>query len=58
MTQFLGASSEVLAKALIVAGSYKSILGGLAPLAIFLWFVVSYYTSPLRRYPGPFLAGQ
>lgn len=23
----------------------------------FLWFFVSYHTSPLKKYPGPFLAG-
>ncbi|KAL2157081.1 hypothetical protein VTH06DRAFT_7037 [Thermothelomyces fergusii] len=26
-------------------------------LAIFLWFCVAYHTSPLKQYPGPFLAG-
>ncbi|KAK3336366.1 cytochrome P450 [Cercophora scortea] len=30
----------------------------LAPsIACFLWFFVSYHTSPLKKYPGPFLAG-
>ncbi|KAK3694224.1 cytochrome P450 [Podospora appendiculata] len=30
----------------------------LAPsFACFLWFFVSYHTSPLKRYPGPFLDG-
>ncbi|KAK0634755.1 cytochrome P450 [Bombardia bombarda] len=30
----------------------------LGPLVTtFLWFLVSYQTSPLKRYPGPFLAG-
>lgn len=30
----------------------------LAPtVAVFLWFFVAYQTSPLKRYPGPFLAG-
>jgi hypothetical protein len=26
-------------------------------IAVFLWFLVSYQTSPLKKYPGPFLAG-
>lgn len=26
-------------------------------IAIFFWFWVAYQTSPLRKYPGPFLAG-
>jgi len=26
-------------------------------IACFLWFWVAYQTSPLRKYPGPFLAG-
>lgn len=25
---------------------------------LFVWSVVSWFTSPLRRYPGPFLAGK
>lgn len=30
----------------------------LAPsIAVFLWFSVAYQTSPLKKYPGPFLAG-
>lgn len=29
------------------------------PLAsLFLWFTVSWATSPLRKFPGPFLAGE
>ena len=27
-------------------------------ITCFLWFFVSYHTSPLKQYPGPFLAGQ
>ncbi|KAK4194406.1 putative cytochrome P450 E-class, group I [Triangularia verruculosa] len=26
-------------------------------ITLFLWFAISWATSPLRRYPGPFLAG-
>jgi len=26
-------------------------------IAILFWFWVAYQTSPLRKYPGPFLAG-
>jgi len=34
------------------------IIFGVTPLVtIFLWFLVSYQTSPLKKYPGPFLAG-
>ncbi|KAG9255792.1 cytochrome P450 [Emericellopsis atlantica] len=30
----------------------------LAPaVAVLLWFIVAYQTSPLKKYPGPFLAG-
>lgn len=30
----------------------------LAPsIAVFLWFFVAYQTSPLKKYPGPFMAG-
>lgn len=27
-------------------------------VTLFLWFFVSYHTSPLKKYPGPFLAGR
>lgn len=27
-------------------------------ITIFVWFFVAYQTSPLKKYPGPFLAGQ
>ena len=27
-------------------------------ITLFLWFFVAYQTSPLKKYPGPFLAGQ
>lgn len=26
--------------------------------AVFSWFFISYHTSPLKQYPGPFLAGK
>lgn len=26
-------------------------------VAVFLWFFVAYQMSPLKKYPGPFLAG-
>ena len=45
---------------LVLAGVLGNKLGALvlAPtLAVFLWFLVSYQTSPLKTYPGPFLAG-
>jgi hypothetical protein len=28
------------------------------PVFIFLWLLISYITSPLKQYPGPFLAGE
>lgn len=34
-----------------------SILVVAPSIAVFLWFWVAYQTSPLRKYPGPFLAG-
>lgn len=38
--------------------SNKAALLVLTPaITIFLWFFVSYHTSPLKKYPGPFLAG-
>lgn len=27
-------------------------------ITIFIWFFVAYQTSPLKKYPGPFLAGK
>ena len=45
----------------LLADSRVQIVGAavVAPaLTIFLWFLVSYYTSPLKKYPGPFLAGE
>ena len=45
---------------LVLAGVLGNKLGAvvLAPtIAVFLWFLVSYQTSPLKKYPGPFLAG-
>lgn len=27
-------------------------------ITIFMWFFVAYQTSPLKKYPGPFLAGK
>ena len=45
---------------LVLAGVLGNKLGALvlAPtVAVFLWFLVSYQTSPLKKYPGPFLAG-
>ncbi|KAK4096345.1 cytochrome P450 [Parathielavia hyrcaniae] len=44
----------------LIAGVWGSKLAALvlAPwIAVFLWFLVAYQTSPLKRYPGPFLAG-
>ena len=26
-------------------------------VTVFLWFTVAFYTSPLKKFPGPFLAG-
>lgn len=40
------------------ARQYKAAIVLLTPaITIFLWFFVSYQTSPLKKYPGPFLAG-
>ncbi|SPO00302.1 related to pisatin demethylase / cytochrome P450 monooxygenase [Cephalotrichum gorgonifer] len=40
------------------ARQYKAAILMLTPaITIFLWFFVAYQTSPLKRYPGPFLAG-
>ncbi|KAK4147374.1 Pisatin demethylase [Dichotomopilus funicola] len=44
----------------LLAGTWGTKLTALilAPaVAVFLWFFVAYQTSPLKRYPGPFLAG-
>ncbi len=45
---------------LVLAGvlANKLIVLILSPaIAVFLWLLVSYQTSPLKKYPGPFLAG-
>lgn len=43
---------------LTAAQSSKLTLILVAPsIACFLWFFVAYQTSPLKKYPGPFLAG-
>lgn len=40
------------------ARQYKASIVLLTPaITLFLWFFVSYQLSPLKRYPGPFLAG-
>jgi hypothetical protein len=26
--------------------------------AVFSWFFISYHTSPLKQYPGPYIAGK
>lgn len=40
------------------ARQYKAGILLLTPaVTIFLWFFVSYQLSPLKKYPGPFLAG-
>lgn len=40
------------------ARQYKAGIMLLTPaITIFLWFFVSYQLSPLKKYPGPFLAG-
>lgn len=40
------------------ARQYKASILLLTPaITIFLWFFVSYQLSPLKKYPGPFLAG-
>ena len=40
------------------ARQYKAAILLLTPaITLFFWFFVSYQTSPLKRYPGPFLAG-
>jgi hypothetical protein len=44
----------------LLAGVWANKLSAivLAPsVAVFLWFFVAYQTSPLKKYPGPFLAG-
>ncbi|KAL2126473.1 hypothetical protein VTI74DRAFT_844 [Chaetomium olivicolor] len=43
---------------LATAWSHKLSIFALAPsIAVFLWFYVAWQTSPLKKYPGPFLAG-
>lgn len=44
----------------VLAGiwSHKLSIFVLAPsVTVFLWFFIAYQTSPLKKYPGPFLAG-
>ena len=31
---------------------------GAPVLTVVVWWTISYFTSPLRKYPGPFLAGK
>lgn len=33
------------------------VFGFIPSITVFLWFLVAYQTSPLKKYPGPFLAG-
>ncbi|KAK4156595.1 Pisatin demethylase [Chaetomidium leptoderma] len=40
-----------------VWGNKLSVLVLAPSIAVFLWFFVAYQTSPLKKYPGPFLAG-
>lgn len=32
--------------------------GAASLVTLFMWFFISYQTSPLKKYPGPALAGQ
>ena len=39
--------------------SHKSTIFVTAPLvSLFLWYFIAWQTSPLKKYPGPFLAGE
>lgn len=39
--------------------SHKSTIFITAPLvSLFLWYFIAWQTSPLKKYPGPFLAGE
>ncbi|KAK2791387.1 hypothetical protein FQN53_004568 [Emmonsiellopsis sp. PD_33] len=38
-------------------GSHVAVLATVAVLTIQAWWAISYVNSPLRKYPGPFLAG-
>jgi hypothetical protein len=54
------AEGSALDLASVLAGVWGNKLSVfvLAPsVAVFLWFFVAYQTSPLKKYPGPFLAG-
>jgi hypothetical protein len=54
------AGGSALDPTALLAGVWGNKLSALvlAPsVAVFLWFFVAYQTSPLKRYPGPFLAG-
>jgi hypothetical protein len=47
-----------LASVLSGVAQHKLSVLVLAPaIALFLWFLVAYQTSPLKKYPGPLLAG-
>lgn len=35
-----------------------TLLGYVFVLALTIWYLATYLLSPLRRYPGPFLAGE
>jgi hypothetical protein len=53
-------SAALSLTASLLAGVWGNKLAALvlAPsIAVFLWFFVAYQTSPLKQYPGPFLAG-
>ena len=54
-----GILPQSLPEFLTVVKENKAALVFLTPaITIFLWFFVSYHTSPLKKYPGPFLAGK
>lgn len=59
LPQSNGALPQNFPEFLDAVKSNKAALVFLTPaITVFLWYLVSYYTSPLKKYPGPFLAGQ
>lgn len=54
-------SSETFIDGIVQGSDWRSLAAAIVVvplLSITAWWVVAYFTSPLRKYPGPGLAGE
>lgn len=57
----MGSSSETFIDGFVQSSDWRSLAAAIVVvpfLSVTAWWILSYYTSPLRKYPGPGLAGE